>query len=63
MKKFIVFANTMKKIIVFDKHYEKNNSVFKHYEFCQINLPNTPKNSACTKTKKYKIQQELRNKK
>ena len=28
MKKFIVFANTMKKIIVFRKHYEKNNSVF-----------------------------------
>ena len=28
MKKFIVFANTMKKIIVFGKHYEKNNSVF-----------------------------------
>ena len=43
MKKFIVFANTMKKIIVLDKHYEKNNSVFKHYEFCQINLPNTQK--------------------
>ena len=28
MKKFIVFANTMKKIIVFGKHYEKINSVF-----------------------------------
>jgi len=28
MKKFIVFANTMKKIIVFDKHYEKIHRVF-----------------------------------
>ena len=54
----------MKKIIVFDKHYEKNNSVFKHYEFCQINLPNTPKKfSVYIQTKEYKIQQELRNKK
>ena len=28
MKKFIVFANTMKRKILFGKHYEKINSVF-----------------------------------